>query len=81
MQGVVRCLISNCKFTKESSSEKNVNRLRFDRIMVMSLWPRFFIHPVYTYTKQLNMILEPTWRVPETGQKKLESDNVLYIGY
>ena len=49
--------------------------------MVMSLWPRFFIHPVYTYTKQLNMILEPTWRVPETGQKKLESDNVLYIGY
>ena len=41
----------------------------------------FFIHPVYTYTKQLNMILEPTWRVSETGQKKLESDNVLYIGY
>jgi len=23
-----------------------VNRLRFDRIMVMSLWPRFLAHPV-----------------------------------
>ena len=23
------------------------NRLRFDRIMVMSLWPRFLAHPVY----------------------------------
>jgi len=31
----------NCKFTKKSSREKNVNRLRFDRIMVMSLLPRF----------------------------------------
>jgi len=30
----------NCKFTKESSSEKNcLDWLRFDRIMVMSLWP------------------------------------------
>jgi len=24
-----------------------LNRLRFDRIMVMSLWPRFLAHPVY----------------------------------
>ena len=24
----------------------SVNRLRFDRIMVMSLWPRFLAHPV-----------------------------------
>jgi len=26
--------------------KKFVNRLRFDRIMVMSLWPRFLAHPV-----------------------------------
>jgi len=31
-----------CKFTKESSSEKNENRLRFDRIMAKNLWPHFF---------------------------------------
>jgi len=36
----------NCKFTKESSSEKNFNRLRIDRIMVVSLWPRFLAHSV-----------------------------------
>jgi len=24
-----------------------VNRLRFDRIMVMSLWPHFLAHPVH----------------------------------
>jgi len=36
----------NCKFTKASSSEKNFSdRLRIDRIMVMSLWPRFFGPP------------------------------------
>ena len=28
-------------------SEKIVNRLRFDRIMVKRLWPRFLAHPVY----------------------------------
>ena len=28
-----------------------VNRLRFDRIMVMSLWPRFLAHPVYFWNK------------------------------
>ena len=27
--------------------KKIVNRLRFDRIMVTSLWPRFWAHPVY----------------------------------
>ena len=27
--------------------KKFVNRLRFDRIVVMSLWPRFLAHPVY----------------------------------
>ena len=26
----------------ESYSEKNVNQLRFNRIVVMSLWPRFW---------------------------------------
>jgi len=36
----------NSKFTKESFSEIFLNRLRFDRIMVMSLWPPFVAHPV-----------------------------------
>ena len=27
--------------------KKFVNRLRFDRTMVISLWPRFLAHPVY----------------------------------
>jgi len=27
--------------------KKNFNRLRFDRIMVMSLWPTFLAHPVH----------------------------------
>jgi len=35
----------NYKFTEESSSDF-FNRLRFDRIMVMSLWPQFLAHPV-----------------------------------
>jgi len=36
----------NCKFTKESSSEKKIlNQLRIDKIIVMSLWPRFFDPP------------------------------------
>ena len=30
----------------------------------------------YGHTKQLNMILQLTWLVPETDQKKLQSDNV-----
>ena len=33
----------NCKFTMESSGEKNfLNRLRFDRIMVVSVAPLFW---------------------------------------
>jgi len=28
-----------------------LNRLRIDRIMVMSPWPRFLAHPVYKYIK------------------------------
>jgi len=36
------------KCMRQSSSEQNVkNRLRFDRIMVMSLWIHFLAHPVY----------------------------------
>jgi len=31
-----------CKFTKMSSSEKNENRLSFDRIIAMSLWLHFW---------------------------------------
>jgi len=30
---------------KKSSSEKNLNRLTFDRIMAMSLWPYLFGPP------------------------------------
>ena len=48
MQGVVGFFLYlfNCKFTKESSSEKNSsNQLRTNRIMVMSQWPRFFGPP------------------------------------
>jgi len=33
----------------ENLAVKNyINRLKFDRIMVMSLYPRFLAHPVYT---------------------------------
>jgi len=47
LQGVLVVLITiDRKFTTESFSEKNVNRLRFDRILSLSLWPRFFAHPV-----------------------------------
>jgi len=44
MQNAVALFISfNCKFTKESSSEKKfLNRLRIDRNMVMSLWLSFW---------------------------------------
>jgi len=33
-------------FMRNLPVKKNVNRLRFGRIMVMSLWPRFLAHPV-----------------------------------
>ena len=33
-------------FLKNLPVKKCVNRLRFDRIMVISLWPRFLAHPV-----------------------------------
>jgi len=35
------------------SVKKILNWLRFDRIMVMSLWPRFLAHPPYTLTHHL----------------------------
>jgi len=31
-----------------------LNRLRFDRIMVMNLWPTFLAHPVEVGTQQAN---------------------------
>jgi len=33
-------------FPRNLPVKKIANRLRFDRIMVMSLWPRFLAHPV-----------------------------------
>jgi len=48
MQGAVGVLYPyNYKVTRESSSEKIVNRFRVDRIMVMSIWSHFLAHPVY----------------------------------
>ena len=38
------------KFDQNFSSE-NFNRFRFDRIMVMSLWPTFLAHPVHCVSK------------------------------
>ena len=38
----------------ESYSEKNLlNWLRNDRIMVMSLWPRFLAHPAYYNARRI----------------------------
>ena len=52
-QGTARCgRIFNMHLTATLPGnlpvKKTVNRLRFDRIMVTSLWPRFLAHPVYT---------------------------------
>jgi len=43
-----------CKFTKESFSKNFFvhNRLKFDRLMAMSLWPHFF-DPPCTWSKPL----------------------------
>jgi len=52
----------NCKFTKESSSEKNVlNRLRIDRIMVISMWPDFWPTLYTTYYTRLTASSKTTW--------------------
>ena len=55
MQGVAEFLNAlNCNFSKESSSEKIfLNRLRFDRIVVMSLLSPFLTHPVYSYNAEI----------------------------
>jgi len=34
-------------FNTHLTVKKIVNRLRFDTIMAMSLWPAFLAHPVY----------------------------------
>jgi len=44
--GVVFSKSLYCRFTRESSSEKNENQLSFDRIVAVSLWPHFLAHPV-----------------------------------
>jgi len=55
MQGAAEFLNAlNCNFTKESSSVNfYLNPLRFDRIMVMSLWSPFLTHPVYSYNAEI----------------------------
>jgi len=37
----------NCKFTRDLAEKNFLNRLRFDRIMVMSLRPAFLTYRVY----------------------------------
>jgi len=46
-------------FPRNLPVKKFLNRLRIDRIMVMSLWPHFLAHPVYAYNMpiQLHYIL------------------------
>ena len=53
-----------------NSSEKNVNRLRFDRIMVMSLWPRFFAHPVHRESNWNSQL----WNTTANSPAALEDD-------
>ena len=52
MQGAVGLLIAVYLQIYQGISQlkKFLNRLRFDRIMVMSLWPRFFGSPCIVYT-------------------------------
>ena len=57
------------KFTNESSSEKNENRLRFDRIMAMSSWPNFFWPTLYVEGGNVTSagwqvtLCDPIWHV------------------
>ena len=50
MQGAVGLLIAVYLQIYQGISQlkKFLNRLRFDRIMVMSLWPRFFWLTLYS---------------------------------
>ena len=47
----------------------SLNRLRFDRIMVMSLWPHFFGQPCRTVIESHSLPVERNYRraVPITG--------------
>jgi len=45
------------------------NRLIFDRIIVVSLWPTFLAYPVYIKTTALHKIRQPTFRFLEAGLK------------
>jgi len=52
----------NCKFTKESFTVKFfLNRLRFDRSMVTSLWPAFLAHPVYCVSSEIRTLLHSSY--------------------
>ena len=53
------------------------NRLRFDRIMVMSLWPRFLAHPVEYGTLCLYLICRPT-RLPHCWFKWINRRVTIY---
>ena len=37
--------------------KKCFNRLRFDRIMIMSLWPTFLAHPVYGMVPAIDLFV------------------------
>ena len=45
------------------------NRLIFDRIIVVSLWPTFLAYPVYIKTTALHKIPQSTFRFLEVGLK------------
>ena len=50
-------------------------RKHFYSARIVNIW-NSLPNSVVGCTKQLNMILKPTWLVPEIDQKKLQSDNV-----
>ena len=51
------------------------NHLRFDRIMVMNLWPRFLAHPVEAYGLQQNQFWQNWYR----GQLHLRRYSVVLV--
>jgi len=71
MQGAVGLLIAVYLQIYQGISQlkKFLNRLRFDRIMVMSLWPRFFGSPCIVY------------RPNNYAQKMLSAMNYAYNYY
>ena len=65
-----------------SVRKKFVNRLRFDRIMVMSLWPRFLALPVDITVEKISSIfslIRMRWLLlaRECGQSKLSTNKIL----